>query len=87
MRLLQKLSQKLLFLKGIDQLAGLPVIGQLRIAENIVGAAGIDLQILLRLNGLGYRGDYFPHDMAVNSRLLLHNGYHGQVDLVDGQPV
>ena len=87
MCLCQKLAQKLLLLKGIDQFTGFLLIRQFRIAEDIVGAAGIDLQILLRPNGLGHRVNDLADDSSVDTCLLLHHRYHGQIDLIDGQAV
>ena len=57
----------------------------------IVGPKRMDydkvVETLLRTDGLGHRVNHPAHNIAVDPRLLLHDRYHGQVDLVNGETV
>ena len=55
--------------------------------KNIVGPAGIYLQILISFDGICHSIDNVTNNTAVNTCLLLHGRYHSQIDLLDGKTV
>ena len=84
-----KILQHVLLLQRRDQTAGALAVGELGILEDIIGTAGVNLHIFIRLgpDHLGNGVKDFRHDLAVAAGLLLDIGDQPEVDLGEGQSV
>ena len=63
------------------------MVCKLRVLENIIGAARVNLEVLVSLDRLGNSIDDVRDKLTVDPCLFLHLRDHPEIDLLDRQPV